>query len=76
MSFKTTKGAGAVWEERGKSEFPVKKNLAGDGRRKPILKKDAGVNVPERRRLLKQYSYFMFSIKTLRDYFWQIVPYG
>ena len=51
----------------------MKKNLAGD-EREPTLKKDAGVNIPERRGLLKQYSYFMFSIKTLRDYFWQIVP--
>ena len=35
---------------------------------------EAGVNVPDKRRLLKQYSYVMFIIKTLRDYFWQIVP--
>lgn len=51
-----------------KPEFPVKKNLAGDGR-EPTL-----INVPDKRRLLKQYSYVMFLIKTLRDYFWQIVP--
>ena len=35
---------------------------------------EAGVNVPDKRRLLKQYSYVMFIIKALRDYFWQIVP--
>ena len=35
-----------------KIRVPGEENLAGDGRRKPTLKKDAGVNVPERRRLL------------------------
>ena len=48
----------------------MKKNLAGDGP-EPTLKKNAGVNVPDKRRLLTQYSYFML---TLRDYFCQIVP--
>ena len=47
----------------------MKKNLAGDGP-EPTLKKNAGVNVPDKRRLLKQYSYF---ILTLRNYFCQIV---
>ena len=65
---------GVSRREKNQWEFQVKKNLTGDGRQKPTLKKDAGVNVPERRRLLKQYSYFKFSIETLRDYFWQIVP--
>ena len=47
----------------------MKKNLAGDVR-EPTLKKDAGVNVPDKRRLLKQYSYFVFFVtNTLRDYF-------
>ena len=63
-----------VLEEKGKPEFLVKKNLAGD-EREPTLKKDAGVNVPGKRWLLKQYSYFMFIIKTFCDYFWQIVPF-
>ena len=56
-----------VLEEKGKPEFLVKKNLAGD-EREPTLKKDAGVNVPGKRWLLKQYSYFMFIIKTFCDY--------
>ena len=30
---------------------------------------EASVNVPDKRWLLKQYSYFMFIIKTLCDYF-------
>ena len=47
----------------------MKKNLAG------MDDTEASVNVPDKRRLLKQYSYVMFLIlKTLRDYFWQIVP--
>ena len=63
-----------VLEEKGKPEFLVKKNLAGD-EREPTLKKDVGVNVPDKRWLLKQYSYFMFIIKTFCDYFRQIVPF-
>ena len=47
-----------VLEEKGKPEFPVKKNLAGD-EQEPTLKKDAGVNVPGKRWLLKQYSYLL-----------------
>ena len=47
-----------VLEEKGRPEFPVKKNLAGD-EREPTLKKDAGVNVPGKRWLLKQYSYLL-----------------
>ena len=43
-----------VLEEKGKPEFPVKKNLAGDVR-EPTLKKDAGVNVPGKRSLLKRF---------------------
>ena len=64
-----------VFVERGK---PVRvlgeEKPRGGWARKTTLKKDAGVNIPDKRWLLKQYSYFMFIIKTICDYFWQIVP--
>ena len=53
-----------VFEEREKPvRVPGEEKPRGGWARKITLKKDTGVNVPERRGLLKQYSYFITDVQ-------------